>query len=121
VQHLNIDMKKIVYFAAFTLFLESCYNKRMVDSGTYQCEVLSDSALYSNTSCVCQRIDFVSSEDAIIYYKSGITGNAKIVQDDNGSLIVVHSKFVYNNLILKIAQGNSILIGRGYRFVKSKN
>lgn len=114
-------MKKTVYFTALILFLESCFNKRIVDSGTYQCEVLSDSALYSNTSCVCQRIDFVNSEDAIIYYKSGITGNAKIVQDDNGSLVVVHSKFLYNNLILNKEQGNSILSGRGYRFVKSKN
>lgn len=110
-----------MYLTLLSLFLVVCYDKRIVDSGTYQCEVLSDSALYSNTSCVCQRIAFVSSEDAIIYYKSGIIGNAKIIQDDNGSLVVVHSKFLYNNLILNKEQGNLILSGRGYRFVKSKN
>lgn len=114
-------MKKTIYLTPLSLLLVACHNKLIVDSGTYQCEVLSDSALYSNTSCVCQRIDFVSSEDAIIYYKSGTIGNAKIIQDDNGSLVVVHSKSLYNNLILNKGKGNLVLSGRGYRFVKSKN
>jgi hypothetical protein len=101
----------------FAILFSNCNNQESI-SGTYICSTLPDSAKYSNSFCFYQKVEFVNSSNAIVTNKVGDIINSQVVRGDSGLLVVVHPKYAYGSLILKIKEKGKILEGRGYRFTK---
>jgi hypothetical protein len=110
-------LSKIPLILTFALFFSNCNNYESI-SGTYICSTLPDSAKYSNSFCFYQKVEFINSSNAIVTNKVGDIIKSRVVRGDSGILIVVHPKYSYESLILKIKEKGKTLEGRGYRFTK---
>ncbi|MCU0469539.1 MAG: hypothetical protein MUF58_13145 [Arcicella sp.] len=113
-------LKKKPFILLFAILFSNCNNYESI-SGTYFCSTLKDSTKYSNAFCFYQKVEFISSFNAIVTNKVGDTINSQVVRGDNGLLVVVHPKYTSESLILRVKDKGKILEGRGYRFTKVDN